>query len=215
MHKSERFLRPGVTAVATTYGPVCFGKAPCLLLRQKDNGIPDLVAMGSFLSSDPTRIIAKRIILTGHPFKVHKKTATIRYMFFDREDVEYFQTVELHTKHGRTGHIKEALGTHGYFKAHFDGPIQQMDTICMSLYKRQYPKVGRITCILTSVVATVDCRGCSTTRGKRHGDRVEEDVMQCIDYTSGRFLMNDMPAIFDCRLAAAASRVALACCMDI
>lgn len=102
------------------------------------------MAMGSFLSSDPTRIIAKRIVLTGHPFKVHKKTATIRYMFFNRDDVQYFQSVELHTKFGRTGHITEALGTHGYFKAHFDGPIQQMDTVCVSLYKRQFPKVSGI-----------------------------------------------------------------------
>jgi hypothetical protein len=45
---------------------------------------PHLVAMGSFMSADPTRIIAKRIILTGHPFKVHRKTATVRYMFFNR-----------------------------------------------------------------------------------------------------------------------------------
>jgi pre-rRNA-processing protein TSR1 len=96
--------------------------------------------MGTFLSPDPTRIIAKRIILTGHPFKVHKKTATIRYMFFNREDIEYFKSVELHTKFGRTGHITEPLGTKGYFKAHFDGPFQQVDTVCMSLYKRQYPK---------------------------------------------------------------------------
>ena len=39
--------------------------------------------MGTLLNPDPMRIIAKRIILTGHPIKVHKKTATIRYMFFN------------------------------------------------------------------------------------------------------------------------------------
>lgn len=142
VHKSERFLRHGGAVVATTYGPVVFGKQSCVLLRENQDDLqaPHLVAMGSFLSADPTRIIAKRIILTGHPFKVHKKTATVRYMFFDREDIHYFGPIELHTKYGRTGHIKEPLGTHGYFKAHFDGPIQQMDTVCMSLYKRQYPK---------------------------------------------------------------------------
>ena len=44
---------------------------------------PQLVAYGTFLNVDTTRIISKRIILSGHPFKVHKKTATIRYMFFN------------------------------------------------------------------------------------------------------------------------------------
>ncbi|CAD6566599.1 MAG: hypothetical protein TREMPRED_002813 [Tremellales sp. Tagirdzhanova-0007] len=140
VHKSEKYLRPGAATVATTFGPVCFGKAACLLLKEKEGTVPSLVAMGSSLPPDPTRIIAKRIVLTGHPLKIHKKTATIRYMFFEREDVEYFQSVELHTKFGRIGHIQETLGTHGYFKAHFDGPIGQMDTICMNLYKRQFPK---------------------------------------------------------------------------
>ena len=44
---------------------------------------PQLVATGSFMSPDTTRVIAKRIVLTGAPFKVHKKTATVRYMFFN------------------------------------------------------------------------------------------------------------------------------------
>ncbi|KAF8629138.1 hypothetical protein AX17_005724 [Amanita inopinata Kibby_2008] len=141
VHKFERYLRHGVTNVATTYGPMIFGNQPCVLLKETtDLHAPHLVAMGSFFNPDTTRITAKRIILTGHPFKVHKKTATVRYMFFNLDDVQYFKPIQLHTKYGRTGHIRESLGTHGYFKAHFDGPINQMDTVCMNLYKRVYPR---------------------------------------------------------------------------
>ncbi|EKM80586.1 hypothetical protein AGABI1DRAFT_119186 [Agaricus bisporus var. burnettii JB137-S8] len=145
VHKFERFFRHGVTNVATTYGPIVYGNQSCMLLRETSNEqAPHLVAMGSFLNPDTTRIIAKRIILTGHPFKVHKKTATVRYMFFNADDVLYFKPIQLHTKHGRTGHIRQSLGTHGYLKAHFDGPINQMDTVCMPLYKRVYPKWSRL-----------------------------------------------------------------------
>ncbi|KAJ7049657.1 ribosome biogenesis protein tsr1 [Mycena amicta] len=141
VHKFERYLRHGHTSVATTYGPVVFGKQPSVWLREtEDPEAPQLVGMGTFLNPDTTRVIAKRIVLTGHPFKVHKKTATVRYMFFDADDIAYFKPIQLHTKHGRTGHIRESLGTHGYLKAHFDGPINQMDTVCMSLYKRVFPK---------------------------------------------------------------------------
>lgn len=84
VHKFERYLRHGGTTVATVYGPVNFGNQPCVLLKDTDDvQAPELVAMGSYKDADTTRVIAKRIVLSGHPFKVHRKTATVRYMFFN------------------------------------------------------------------------------------------------------------------------------------
>lgn len=141
VHKFERFLEMGKSAIATIYGPTVFGKVPCQLYKETDNvNEPILVSKGVFVNTDVKRIIAKRIILSGHPYKIHKRSAVIRYMFFNPEDINYFKPIQLTTKYGRVGHIRESLGTHGYMKCIFDGPITQQDTILMNLYKRVYPK---------------------------------------------------------------------------
>jgi pre-rRNA-processing protein TSR1 len=82
---------------------------------------------------------------------VHKSKAVVRFMFHNPDDVRWFKPVELWTKHGRRGRITEPLGTHGAFKARFDGPVQQRDAVCLSLYKRAFPKWPADTAAFASV----------------------------------------------------------------
>lgn len=106
-------------------------------------------------------------LISGHPFKVFKRSAVIRFMFFNREDIDYFKPVKLRTKHGRVGHIKEPLGkesitysvyffnsiifsgTHGHMKCVFDGQLKSQDTVLMNLYKRIFPKWNYEDCIVS------------------------------------------------------------------
>ncbi|KAK7868139.1 hypothetical protein R5R35_003016 [Gryllus longicercus] len=139
-HKYERYFQPDATVIATVFAPIVFPPCPTLAFKQNSDGSQDLVGVGSVLSVNPDRIVAKRVVLSGYPFKVHKRTSVIRFMFFNREDIEWFKPVELKTKHGRRGHIKEPLGTHGHMKCVFDGQLKSQDTILMCLYKRVFPK---------------------------------------------------------------------------
>jgi len=135
-HKYEKFLQGGRNSSATIFGPITFPTVPLLVFKPDTN---QLVATGSLTSVDPDRIILKRIILTGYPLKIHKKTAVIREMFYNPQDISWFKPVELWTKLGRTGHIKESLGTHGYMKCQFDEQLRANDTVCLTLYKREFP----------------------------------------------------------------------------
>ena len=139
-HKYERFLQPGKFSVATVLAQISFMPSPLLVFKELENGETVLVATGSLASVDPDRIILKRIILTGLPVRVRKRFAVVKHMFYDPQDVRYFKPAELVTKHGLRGNIKESIGTHGLFKAIFNAPIKQNDTVMLMLYKRVFPK---------------------------------------------------------------------------
>ncbi|KAG1438245.1 hypothetical protein G6F56_012722 [Rhizopus delemar] len=141
VHKFERFIQIGRSYVATVYGPIVFGKTPVMFYKETENpNEPALVSSGTFMDINVKRIVAKRIILSGHPYKIHKRSAVVRFMFFNIEDIYWFKPIQLSTKYGRVGHIKESLGTHGYMKCMFDGSLTQQDTVMMCLYKRMFPK---------------------------------------------------------------------------
>ncbi|KAL9037809.1 MAG: hypothetical protein Q9214_005539, partial [Letrouitia sp. 1 TL-2023] len=113
VHKFLRYLHPGQTAMATLIAPLTWGSIPAIFFKPSssecENGFTDspsllsLVATGTSQPPSSSRVIAKRVILTGHPYKIHKKLVTVRYMFFNKEDVEWFKALQLWTKRGRSG----------------------------------------------------------------------------------------------------------------
>ena len=54
-------------------------------------GCHTLVATGSLYKVDPDRIVAKKIVLSGHPFKINKRSVVLRYMFFNRGEHALFK----------------------------------------------------------------------------------------------------------------------------
>ncbi|EOA39699.1 hypothetical protein CARUB_v10008343mg [Capsella rubella] len=140
-HKMERFLHPGCFSLASIYGPISFPPLPLVVLKiSQGSDAPAVAALGSLKSVEPNKIILKRIILTGYPQRVSKMKASVRYMFHNPEDVKWFKPVEVWSKCGRRGRVKEPVGTHGAMKCIFNGVVQQHDIVCMNLYKRAYPK---------------------------------------------------------------------------
>ncbi|KAF2872925.1 hypothetical protein BDV95DRAFT_490767 [Massariosphaeria phaeospora] len=160
VHKFDRYLHPGRSAIASFIGPLTWGNVPILYFQRTTTTTPPaasditvqptpppsslkLIGTGTSLPPSLNRVIAKRIILTGHPLKINKRIVTVRYMFFNDYDVKWFKSLPLWTRRGRSGFIKESLGTHGYFKATFDGKINPMDAVAVSLYKRVWPRTAK------------------------------------------------------------------------
>ena len=90
--KFERFFRPRQTLVATCFGPISYPPSSVLAFKEFADGRQELVATGSLLSVNPDRIVLKRIVLSGHPFKIHKRSAVIRFMFFNPGLFIFFNT---------------------------------------------------------------------------------------------------------------------------
>jgi len=145
--KYEKKLIQDKFYYATIYGQLIYPNTSVMMFKPnlaKNNQL-ELVAKGTVMEENSNKIILKKIILTGYPLKIQKKKAVIRYMFFNPEDVNYFKPIELSTKNGLRGHIKMSLGTHGHMKCYFNDFIKSHDTVCLTLYKRIFPKLFRET----------------------------------------------------------------------
>ncbi|KAI6242812.1 Pre-rRNA-processing protein TSR1-like protein [Aphelenchoides fujianensis] len=138
--KMERFMPEGTPFVASYYAPVTFGPCPVLVFQRDADGNKQFVAYGSVSDANPDRVVLKRVVLCGNPFKMVKRSAVVRFMFFNKEDIEWFKPVELYTDGGNRGHIKDSVGTHGLMKCVFNLPLKKQEQVKMNLYKRAFPR---------------------------------------------------------------------------
>merc|ERR1712129_616975 len=58
----------------------------------------------------------ERKVLTGRPMRVQRRRAVIRYMFWNADDVKYFQPIDLWTRRGLKGKIEEPSAKRDYSK---------------------------------------------------------------------------------------------------
>lgn len=145
--KFARFFHEGDKfRMASFFGPITYNPSPILLfqvpsLEEQSEGNPlRLACFGAALPPNPDLLLLKRAVLTGRVAVIHKKQIVVKYMFFNDEDVRWFQPVDLYTRFGFRGKIVKPVGTHGLFKAVLNDQVMQHDVVCMDLYKRVFPR---------------------------------------------------------------------------
>ena len=77
--------------MATVYAPIFFPPSPVLVFTENN----ELLATGTVSGSDPDRVVVKKIVLSGHPFKINKKSSVVRYMFFNRGIHTFLEFISL------------------------------------------------------------------------------------------------------------------------
>lgn len=97
-------------------------------------------ATGSTADMNADRVILKRVVLTGYPVRIYRRTVVVKWLFVFPSDAEAFVTSRVTTKMGLSGTVTSALGTHGLVKCEFDDAISSADTVCLHMYKRVFPK---------------------------------------------------------------------------
>jgi len=123
------------TGVVSFIAPLLHGSSATahVLLGGQDSSIVRL-----YNGTSEDRVFFDGVELTGWPVKVSKRSVTVKGMFYNKEQVEYFSSVRLEGRRGISGFIKKALGTKGVFKAYFAQQVKYGESILMKLYKRRY-----------------------------------------------------------------------------
>lgn len=161
--KFARFFHEGDKfRLASFFGPISYNPCPILLfqvpsLEEQAEGNPlRLACFGGGVPPNPDLLLLKRTVLSGRIAVIHKKQIVVKYMFFNDEDIRWFQPVDLYTRFGRRGKITKAVGTHGLFKAQLNDQVMQHDVVCMDLYKRVFPRWTTVPFNISEMVGDND-----------------------------------------------------------
>ena len=116
----------------TFYGPLIAPNTGFCCVQSFSNNNPGfrIAATGVVLNVDENTEIAKKLKLTGTPYKIFRNTAFIRDMFGTSLEIAKFEGASIRTVSGIRGQIKRALSKpEGYFRATFEDKVLMSDIV--------------------------------------------------------------------------------------